>query len=170
MYTSVIFTGSYSIVNIYDSFWPSQLPFYRVLQGFPFTWTNQPPFFSLQGFAGSGEFPFLFKGFLRPYTFALLWFLGFSWGQIQFTFHFHFIGYLQGQICPFFFWLKKYLQAKSFPLLNLNDLYRVNYLIPYFRFTGFLQGLGSLSSVMYVLFTLCGQYLHDIYMNLAHKV
>ena len=109
MYTAVIYTGSYSTVNIYDSFWPNQLPFYRVLQGFPFTWTNQPPFFSSQGFAGSSEFPFLVKGFLRPYKFALFW------------------------------------------------------------FTGFLQGLGSLSSVIYVLFTRFGQYLHAIYMTLAHK-
>ena len=74
--------------------------------------------------------------------------------------------------CRVFLWFKEYLQAKPFPLFNLKDLYRVNYLIPYFRFTGFLQGLGSLSSVMYVLFILFGQYLHDnnIHMTLAHKV
>ena len=74
--------------------------------------------------------------------------------------------------CRVFLWFKEYLQAKPFPLFNLKDLYRVNYLIPYFRFTWFLQGLGSLSSVMYVLFILFGQYLHDndIHMTLAHKV
>ena len=96
-----------------------------VLEGFPFTWTNQLPFFSLQGFAG-------FFSDLRSI----------------------------------------YRPSHSFPLFNLKDLYRVNYLIPYFRFTGFLQGLGSLSSVMYVLFMLFGQYLHDndIHMTLAHKV
>ena len=65
------------------------------------------------------------------------------------------------KLVSLFLWFKEYLQAKPFPLFNLKDLYGVNNLIPYFRFTGFLQGLGSLSSVMYVLFTLFGQYLHD---------